>query len=525
MITVYPHDDLPLFPLALIAAFDADHLTADNGKKYPLAALTDLAFCRSLSADDHKEASLLINKMVQKVCYGRLDKYNWGKATLNLPTSISISDLKLTNRALVSLQNIALFGQHGAWRTAKVEDIIGGRANHLIGARLMLALLLAVEDFHRDQNSYLSQKSSLVKVATTLEEQISALVREVIHSPRTLEIFLDINGWGLNGRRDLHSIALSMSITHERARQIRLIGDTAFKQSRFDHGRMNIIRAAKDRISSLCPMLESEANETLEAEGFTKCGFSVESLMLACKHFGVQSDLICITQDGQRIICKEEHESEIKLIRKLIRQKIRELGLIDVEDLKQQVIQRLLTEKSTVTQETTRQVFSFSCYNMPGWVFLDAEEKWGMITIGSHGEELLPRGVVTKVARMAYYYNGINVSVAQQIFLRRNLLWPPEILISLCLRSGIKVKPIHGDWWIENKGEVVATAGQFLEKTAEYKIAELLKQHTDGVKRQDLVVIGEQFGLNKSTIFAVIRNSSLLFYDEKSKKVSLLQAR
>lgn len=513
---VYPHPGLPLLPRLLVPAL-ADQIIQIEGVAAPTPLnLSKREFCSQLTSDQHRAAAESISSLVQKVCYGRVRQKSWSAARINVPTTLRLGDLNLTDRAQVSLQHHEFFSNDSQWRTASIDEIIGPRGEHRIGARLMLALLLAAE--HANEQHSTDRPS-----VAALEDEIEQAVRAVIHSPRTANIYLEMNGWTGVGVRGLNDIAESLQITHERARQIGVAGAASMLASKTDPQAMPILGSALKVIADIAPCLVDHANAVLRAKKFARGEIDVAALLQAAERFGFGAEYTLTRVDGQDFVANTQESIHLAGARHVTRKALRASGILSVEELLNRCDEAALRITPQLTAERVRRLTEAALFTMPGWSFLDSDRSWATVTLGTDGEELHPRGPVARIARMAHFFRGIALSTAQNVLSHQDQHWPPEILVALCLRMGLTVRPMQADWWIEARDEVASRVENAMNSTAELDMALMLREAGGSLTRAETMERAEARGIHRSTALACMKTASLFITENGRCSLSVAE--
>lgn len=505
---VYPHPALPLLPKLLVPALSTVRVHVKGvGETLPQRC-ADAANCQAMDADLRQSTAETISALVQKVIYGRQRDRVWSEVALNVPSHLRLTDLKLTDRALVSLQSKEFFANDGLWRSATLEEVIGQRGSHRIGARLLLAFLLAAEE------AELGREHPQPKPARGIEGELSRLVRGVIHSGRTAAIYLDMNGWGGRGQRGLTEIASAMSMTHERARQIGAAGTIAMHKVTPGAVQLPVLSKALEMLASIAPCPLGKADELVQRARATHGEFTASAVIGAGECFGVPHAVLIDRVEGQPFLLKAGQKRLLTAIRHAARKFLRADGILEISSFLD-YCQGLLGRADPNLDATHRaHLIDVALKTMPGWSYLDTDRQWATVTQGANGEDLHPRGPAARMGRLAVFFGGVNLEDAQAALRQRQIDWPPQILLALCMRSGLTVRPEAQDWRIQAQGEVASRIETALHATAEYQIAELLAQSTRTLDRTELIAQGERIGLHRSTVQACLKSASLFHLDQ-----------
>ena len=502
---VYPHSTLPLMPKILISALNEEKYALKSGETVDPANLCKSDFCQKLSQENKAFLAQQVSTAVQKICYGRTRKAPWSLNSLNVDQSVNLSDLDLTDRALVSLQKHDYFSSKGNWRKASIGEMIGPKENHRIGARLLLAVLLAIESIEDLKNN-----PQAIKINTVFESVIQKFIRGQIHSSRVAEIYTKANGWDCEPKKTLNEIAGELGITHERARQLNVIAQQAIDKSSDDYELTNKLAILVKQLSNNSPMQSDAAQSMLSANGYINENTSMESVkngLIACK-FNGKFDIEII--DGQEFIVFGVQAAIIRKSRQIIRKALRSTGIIEVKPMEDQIYKTLTSMNFNIHDvQNMRHHIKNSISSMPGWSYLDYERKWATVTLGTDGQELYPRGPAAKIAKMAWYFNGVNLSLAKSVLDLQDQHWPSKILTSLCLRMGLTVKPTENDWLISTSDFMSKKVKHMLDGTAEIQMVEILQKKGGYSTRNAFIEECEKQGVHRSTIFACLKTASL----------------
>lgn len=503
---VYPHPELPLVPEILRPAFEGQVLIL-SGKKVAIDRLTNVEFCKKLTTQERSDLAGFASSIVQKICYGRVKRKPWMSNRVNIDNDCRLTDLKFTNRALVSLQGHELFRLSSNWRTASIEEIVGPKGNHQIGARLLLAFLLAAQ-FHVVTEGDGGEDSANDKLIT-LESELQRFVQNTIHSPRTAHIFLETHGWSGRGLQTLSVLSKEMSITHERARQIGVTAIAAMSRVVAQPGELPILRNALEIFLEIEPCLLSVASEKLVDCGFTNGYFDAAEVISAAERFQVPISLKVTSLDGQLFLIRQTESFHLASLRQMARKSLRTSGILRMSDLDQKCREHFERTRSKLSKQQEAKIKLMALNSTPGWSFLDAEQEWATITLGTDGEELQPRGPVARIARLAAYFGGVKLSLAQEVLNLHGVNWPSKILLALCLRIGLNVSPLRNDWKIEANGHLLSQLNESLMATTEFKMGEILKAQGGVMSRANFIHNCERQGVHRSTVLACLKAASI----------------
>lgn len=520
---VYPHEQLALLPSILLPVV-SDFSIDVGGRAEPIARFTEMCFCASLSSQERAQAAHSISAIVQKVCYGRVRRPSWSEKCVDVPSHLRLGDLILTDRALVSLQRHEFFRNDGPWRSCTVNQLMGERGAHRFGSRLLLAFLLAAQAASTVATQGMPDQQSM-----TLEHEIEQLVRTRIHSPRTASVYLDMHGWGGRGRLGLAQIAVDVGLTHERVRQIGVAGEAAMADLVQARDALPTVVKALELLGSMAPCLENVATEVLRARGLTQGDFASSDLLSAAARFGIRHGLCIAKLDSQEFVARDCDVRAMAECRHIVRRALRSNGILEVDSIRSEAL-RVIAELPLREGEMGRKIrgrteaerlVDVAISTMAGWSYLDHDRQWATVVLGSDGEELHPRGPVARIARMAVYFGGVRLAHATKVLAHHGIEWPPQILLALCLRTGLKLSPLADDWLIEAHGNVAQRVARALSATTELVIAQLLKNNGGTMERALLVTACERAQIHRSTVMACLKTASLyLCHDDGQCELS-----
>lgn len=548
---VYPHPELPLLPKLLLPALDGQEVVdlAGMASPAPARSFTRLEFCQALTPVQHEQAAEIISALVQKICFGRTRRDAWAAQKIAVASGVQLCDLILTDRAQVSLQKHAFFAADGPWRNASVGEIIGPRISrprpspsddeqdealrtlqaesdadtieetgraHRIGARLLMAFLLAAEKAMSDGAAVRHT------VCASIEQELAQAVRSVIHSHRTAAIYLDMKGWSGKGPRTLTQIAQAWNMTHERARQIGLSAVSAMAAAAPARHTMPLLKQAIKAIRTAAPCSVDEASNALYEEHVCDPDFTVASLLQAAERFGIESTLTIHRVDGQDFVVERSEARHLVSARHTTRKLLRTSAILSVTKLMTDCMNQIARADQRLDPARIQRLVECSLHHMPGWSFLDTDRRWATVTVTTDGEDLHLRGPVARIARMALFYGGISLGTAQQVLQRLHQAWPADILLALCLRMGLTVRPRESDWWIEARGELAQRVQQAMKATTEYDMAVLLRSAGGQLSRSEMMERCEKAGIHRSTTLASLKSASLFVLDSSQCKLATL---
>lgn len=501
---IYPHIELALLPQVLIPLLPKHCVILGDGTCIDADQLADAAFCRSLSDQDRQNAAACINTMMHRLCYGRQKKGDWASRRFQVPQGIHLSDLKLTNRVLVSLQCHPLFSADGAWRTTTPNEIMGAPASRPVGARLMLALLLAVED------ARISKDTPLAPIGNLCDE-LRDRVGGIIYAVRTAHIYLTINGWSGMGPGRLKDVAARHGLTHERTRQIYVAGQQLMQRSCVNNKPMPYLSAAAAEMERRAPFLIGHDTAYLDPSNAVNERFSVRDLICACGKFGVPIGVSIHLINDQSFLLLPGQAAFIIAARSLVRKLLRSEGVLNVVILKEKLLALLPESILSIDSPSFSSLFEASIVSMKGWSYLDYECQWATVTIGTAGERLNPRGLVTRIAKMAAYFNGIDLWVACQDLSRQSIDFPPQVILGICRRSGLDIQPGPADWRISVGRHLHQSINKNLVDSVEYEMANILVDARKSLSPKAFLTHCCAAGVTRATALVKMKSSCLFF--------------
>lgn len=506
---VYPHPELALIPKLLLPVFEGQRLYVGRKMLTP-DQLANVRFCAMLGSDDRANLAMQVSAVVQKICYGRIKKKEWLSACVNVPGHLRLAELTFTDRALVSLQANRYFNHDGPWRSAPVSEIIGPRDHHQIGARLLLAFLLAAESAPSPD-----AKSAVSALDLTIEVELQRFVQKTIHSPRSSKIYLDAHGWGGRGEITIKKLAQDLSITHERARQIGVMAQNAMNDVEAASEELTVLRNCLRDMRMLSPCLVSHTDEMILEKRYTAGELDTQCTIAAGQRFGLNNELKIILLDGQCFVVNQAESFHLSALRQIARRLLRAHGIIKMDELNQKCEEYFERSKTELDQKQ-REALKLNAFTvMPGWSFLDSEKEWAIVTLGADGEELRPRGPVARIARLAAYFSGIKLYQAERVLGMHDVRWPSKILLALCLKIGLRVAPLENDWLIEAVGEQLVQLKKSLAATTEFEMAEILRVCGGQLAKPDFIRLCERQNIHRSTVLACLKTASVFLECER----------
>ena len=316
--SLYPHAELPLVPLSLLPLLEGKNVLLPGANSRPVSDFARIKPA-DLSAQEILTACGQIADLVQAALYSRKCAAKMDQIAVCVPNGIRLSELMLTSRAHVALESRDFFSRNGPWRDCTLRSLV---ATQTLGAKLLLAFLLAVE------HGGLTRGGEAETEAQGLEDDLQALVGDVLYAKRSADVFVFFNGWDGGGERVLVDVSARHGISKERARQILRTSGDAMQRRLRELAPPDRLRKALDVLEAGSPMSAEQAQAALHQAGLTRGAFHPHGILSAARLFGLHTGLSVSKLGRLSLVCTSEQSAHLEALQLLSRSMARSLGAV-----------------------------------------------------------------------------------------------------------------------------------------------------------------------------------------------------
>lgn len=329
--SLYPHAELPLIPLSLLPLLERKNVLLPGARSRPVSDFAQIKPAE-LSGPELLMACGQIADLVQAALYSRKCAVKMEQIAVCVPDSIRLSELMLSSRAHVALQSRDFFSRSGPWRNCTLRSLVATQA---LGAKLLLAFLLAVEHGGLIRGGAVQAQAQ----ARCLEDDLQALVGDVLYAARSADVFVFSNGWDGGGERALIDASARHSISKERARQILHTSGAAMRHHLRELEPPHRLRKALDVLETRSPMSAEQAQTALQQAGLTRGTFHPHGILSAARLFGLQTSLSISKLGRLSLVCTPAQSAHLRALQLLSRSMARSLGVISDQWVRTRALQ------------------------------------------------------------------------------------------------------------------------------------------------------------------------------------------
>lgn len=496
---LYPQPTLPFLPRVLLP-FLTERKVVVQGKRLPATAFTQWTPA-TFDAEAIPAITEQIAHMVQKLIVARRHEAQLRDTPMRVPADVQINDLRLTDRAKVSLQGRRFFGATGPWRSASLYDVA---QEHAIGARLFLALLVAIEAAQPA-----TTPAAIVcapQPPPKLEAELEQFVRSCVFSTRSADIYLRITGWDGRGGESLQQVASAYKITTERVRQIYSLAVDSVERQLATAPALPRLREAVQLLTRAAPASFAEAADLLRRRRVSAQAFDPGGVLAAAKSVGVAHDLEWGGKNDSRHLLRARQWSAFERARHAAMRLLRRHGVVTTgmlaSELTAQAVGRVMAQRlAALALRTT-----------PGTAALGDEDDWWWQPDSAHAH-----GVAARLIKLIEYSTGWMPIGELAVALGKpgsngSAILPEPVLTRLCREL---------NFYVNAQGSVRCGARRSKERESEQRndvlMATILREHGGMVPRQRFQRLCLDRGINRFTFAANLRTSPLIALDADGK--------
>lgn len=497
---LYPCAGMPFLPKIFINLVGNRSIIDCSGQSRFISDFTDL-YPSDFDQMDCQLISQQISGIVQSILYSKKNAQDLACLRINVPKNVCLHDLRLNDRARIALQSRSIFNASGYWRDCNLLELSASQA---LGAKLMMALLLSIEEHMTSFDENFRRDS------TCIEQDLNAILFERLHCERSVKTYAMAHGWDGGGMRSLLSIGKEHGCSKERARQI-------LTQSQFvmlDHDNDPKIPDRLMRAISLLlhhsPITVEKAQKLLIQESITKNNFHPSGILDAAKVMGIHAPIEIVKINGFELILKENDLKNFHSLSKIAAAMSRSLGMMSDRWL----MYRARAQSIDTSMELVR--LALQCEK--GIAELSVSpiggDKWYLSKMTKKSS-----GVIVRLLKIIAYFGRATLRCLESDLQRDTVIVdlglpgkvPSHVICSLLTDRGFA--PDKSGFWSPSTPRAQVLCENIIADV-ERQIANLVTRfQLHGCTRQikDLALAD---GINTNTLLAYLRHSPLITKDE-----------